>query len=163
MRDSIVELREMALLLSADVIDSGLQRYSQAHGIETAWGTNERLLIYLPPQTNAAPIITIGRRSADRFHCDVLAVCLRQPNLSGEDQEALGKVLSEVRTAGVRTDILESDDPFEAVVQYARSHGVTQILVGHSTRTSWWSRLFGSPVNRLVRAARGMDVRVIPQ
>ena len=158
-----VELREMALLLSADVIDSGLQRYLHSQGIESAWGTNERLLIYLTPQTNVAPIIAIARRSADRFHCDVLAVCVRQPNLSIEDQEALEEVLSEVRAAELHIDMLEGDDPFETVVGYARSHGVTQILVGHNSRTSWWSRLLGSPVNRLVRAARGMDVRVIPQ
>ena len=29
-------------------------------------------------------------------------------------------------------------------------------------KTGWMTRLFGSPVNRLVRAARGMDVRIFP-
>jgi two-component system sensor histidine kinase KdpD len=159
----LVELREMALLLSADVIDLGLQRYLQSHGIESAWGTNERLLMYLSPQTKAAPIIAAARRSADRFHCDVLAVYVSQSNLSADGQAALEKVLSEVRAVGIRIDILEGEDPFEMVVQYARSHGVTQILVGHSPKPSWWNRLVGSPVNRLVRAAQGMDVRVIPQ
>jgi two-component system, OmpR family, sensor histidine kinase KdpD len=159
----LIELREMALLLSADVIDSGLQRYLQSHGIESALGTNERLLIYLTRHTNAGPIIAVARRSADRFHCDVLAVYVKQRNLSREDEEALEKMLSEVRAAGARTDILEGEDPFKTVVQYARSHGVTQILIAHSARTSWWTRLFGSPENRLVRAARGLDVRVIPQ
>jgi len=159
----LVELREMALLLSADVIDSGLQRYLQSHGIESAWGTNERLLIYLTPQISAGPMIASARWSADRFHCDVLAVYVKQPGLSDEDQRSLDKMLAEARAAGARVDILEAEEPVDTVVQYARSHGVTQILVARRASANWWSRLFGSPVNRLVRAARGMDVRVIPQ
>ena len=47
-------------------------------------------------------------------------------------------------------------------MQYARSHGVTQIFVGQNVKRSWRTRWFGSPVNRLIRAARGMDVRVFP-
>ena len=48
-------LREKALLLSADVIDAGLQRYLHAHGIEAAWGTHEHFLVYLTPGANVGP------------------------------------------------------------------------------------------------------------
>ena len=67
-------LREKALLLSADVIDAGLQRYLHAHGIEAAWGTHEHFLVYLTPGANAARMLASARRNAARFHCDVLAV-----------------------------------------------------------------------------------------
>jgi two-component system sensor histidine kinase KdpD len=58
--------------------------------------------------------------------------------------------------------MLEGDDPVETIVQYARSHGVTQIFVGHSLKKDWRTRLWGSRVSRLIRAAEGMDVRVFP-
>ena len=48
------------------------------------------------------------------------------------------------------------------IVQYARSHGVTQIFVGHSMKKDWRARLWGTGVSRLIRAAEGMDVRVFP-
>jgi hypothetical protein len=39
-----------------------------------------------------------------------------------------------VGAACARVDILRGEDPAETVVQYARSHGVTQIFVGHNTK-----------------------------
>jgi two-component system sensor histidine kinase KdpD len=155
-------LREMALLLSADVIDAGLQRYLQAHGMEPIWRTQERFLVCLTPRANADRMIASACRNAARFHCDVLAVYVKQPKLSEGDRRTLEETLGKARAAGMRVDVLEGEDPVETIVQYARSHGVTQIFVGHSLRRGWRMRLFGSPVNRLVRAARGMDVRVFP-
>lgn len=155
-------LREMALVLSADVIDAGLRRYLQSHGIEAVWGTHERLLVCLTPGSNSERMIACASRSASRFHCDLLAVHVKQPKHSDADQKALEKALAQARAAGARVDVLEGKDPVEAIVQYARSHGVTQIFVGHSTNENWRTRLMGSFVNRLVRAARGMDVRVFP-
>jgi two-component system sensor histidine kinase KdpD len=156
-------LREMALLLSADVIDAGLEHYLHSHGIEPAWGTHERFLILFTPGANANRMIAGARRNAARFHCDVLAVYVNHSDLSNADRAMLEEALAGARSAGARSEVLAGEDPVEAVVPYARSHGVTQIFVGHSsTKRGWRTRLFGSPVNRLVRAARGMDVRVFP-
>jgi K+-sensing histidine kinase KdpD len=47
-------------------------------------------------------------------------------------------------------------------MQFARSHGITQIFIGHSLRQDWRDKFFGGPVDRLIRAAEGMDVRVFP-
>jgi two-component system, OmpR family, sensor histidine kinase KdpD len=155
-------LREMALLLSADVIDSNLQGYLQSQSIEGGWGTHERLLICFTPRANAERMIASARRSADGFHCDMLAVYVRQPNLSPSDERVLEETLAKARDAGARVEVLEGEDPIDSILRYARSHGVTQIFVGHSLKPNWRTRLFGNPVSRLVRAARGMDVRVFP-
>src|SRR5438094_626236 len=66
-------LREMALVLSADVIDAGLQRYLRSHGIEQPWGTHERFLICFTPRASFERMMATARRNAARFHCDVLA------------------------------------------------------------------------------------------
>ena len=72
------------------------------------------------------------------------------------------EILARARADGARVDVLEAADPIESIVQYARSHGVTQIFVGHSMKNDWRTRLWGTPVARLIRAAEGMDVRVFP-
>src|SRR6478672_10712560 len=41
----LVALREMALVLSTDVIDAGLQRYLQSHDLEPAGRTHEPFLV----------------------------------------------------------------------------------------------------------------------
>jgi two-component system sensor histidine kinase KdpD len=155
-------LREMALLLSADVIDSGLQSYLRSHGIEASWGTQERLLVCFTPRANAERMLASARRTASAFHCDILAVYVKQPDISAADERTLNEKLEQARAAGAQVEALEGEDPIEAIVGYARANGVTQIFVGHSLVRDWRTRLFGNNVNRLVRAAQGMDVRVFP-
>jgi two-component system sensor histidine kinase KdpD len=155
-------LREMALVLSAEVIDAGLQRYLRSHDLEPASPTRERFLVCLTAHANPDRMIASARQSAARFHCDVMAVYVRRPNSSEEDHRSMEENLARAREAGARVDVLEADDPVEAIVQYARSHGVTQIFVGHSTKNDWRTRLWGTPVSRLIRAAEGLDVRVFP-
>jgi len=155
-------LREMALVFSADVIDAGLQRYMHSHGIEQTWGTHERFLLCLTPRANFEGMMATARRNAARFHCDVLAAYVRQPNISDADRKLLESGLAKAREAGAQVEVLEGEDPVETIVRYARSHGVTQIFVGHSAKKDLGTRIFGSTVSRLVRAARGIDVRVFP-
>jgi two-component system, OmpR family, sensor histidine kinase KdpD len=155
-------LREMALVLSADVIDAGLQRYMHSHGIEQTWGTHERFLLCLTPRANFERMMATARRNAARFHCDVLAAYVKQPNLSDADRILLENALAKAREVGAQVEALEGEDPVGAIVRYARSHGVTQIFVGHSAKKNLGTRIFGSTVSRLVREARGIDVRVFP-
>jgi len=155
-------LREMALVLSADVIDEGLQRYMHSHGIEQHWGTHERLLICFTPRANFERMMATARRNAARFHCDVLAAYVRRPDLSDADRKLLERGLAKAREGGAQVEVLEGEDPVETIVRYARAHGVTQIFVGHSAKKDLGTRMFGSTVSRLVRAARGIDVRVFP-
>lgn len=154
-------LREMALVLSADVIDAGLQRYLRSHDIEPTSPTHERFLVCLTAYANSDRMIASARQSAARFHCDVMAIYVRPPNSSEEDHRAMEEKLVSARGCA-RVDVLEANDPVESIVQYARSHGVTQIFVGHSMKNDWRTHLWGTPVSRLIRAAEGMDVRVFP-
>ncbi len=54
-------------------------------------------------------------------------------------------------------------DPIATILDYARAHGITQIFVGHNIRHGWRDRLGGTPLDRLIRDAEGIDVRVFPQ
>jgi len=155
-------LREMALVLSADVIDAGLQRYMHSHGLEQHWSTHERFLVCLTPRANFERMMATARRNAARFHCDVLAAYVRRPDLSDADRKLLEQGLAKAREDGAQVAVLEGEDPVETIVRYARSHDVTQIFVGHSVKKDLGTRMFGSTVSRLVRAARGIDVRVFP-
>ncbi len=144
-------LREMALVLSADVIDAGLQRYMHSHGIEQTWGTHERFLLCLTPRANFERMMATARRNAARFHCDVLAAYVRQPDLSDADRTSLEHGLAKAREAGAQVEVLEGEDAVGTIVRYARSQGVTQIFVGHSARKDLATRIFGSTVIIIAR------------
>jgi len=156
------ELREIALLLAADVVDRQLEQYVQRSGFPQTFGAQERILVCITPRANAAPMIASGRRNADRFHGDLIVAYVRQPEISAGDQEALERNLAIARAANAHIEILEGEHPIEAILQFAREHSITQIFAGHSTRERWWERLLGTPLDRLIRDAGDIDVRVFP-
>jgi two-component system sensor histidine kinase KdpD len=156
-------LREMALLVAAEVVESELRDYLNAHHLEENWGIQERILVGITPRSDARPILESGRRNADRFHGDLLVAYVRQQELSPQDQASLDKNLAIARELAASIHVLEGHDPVRSLIDFARKEGVTQIFIGHSQRTGWWHRLRGNPVDRLVALAEGIDVRVFPQ
>src|SRR5207253_3423514 len=83
---SLSRLREMALLVAAEVVEAELRAYLHSHHIEEIWGTQERILVGITPRSDARLIVESGRRNADRFHGELFVAYVRQPNLSPEDE-----------------------------------------------------------------------------
>jgi two-component system, OmpR family, sensor histidine kinase KdpD len=163
-RPSFSRLREMALLLAAEVVEGELRHYLHSHHIEEIWGTQERILVGITPRSDARPIVESGRRNADRFHGELFVAYVRQPDLSAPDEAALQENLKIARELGASVKVLESHrDPARALITLARELGITQIFIGHSMRKGWWHRFRGNPVERLIELAEGIDVRVFPQ
>jgi two-component system, OmpR family, sensor histidine kinase KdpD len=156
------ELREIALLLAADVVDRQLEAYLQRTGTQQTFGAQERIMVCITPRANAGPMIASGKRNADRFHGDLTVAYVRQPELSADDQQALERNLEIARVVNAHIQILDGDDPIATILKFAHEHGITQIFVGHSTRQRWWERFTGTPLDRLIRGANDIDVRVFP-
>jgi two-component system sensor histidine kinase KdpD len=156
------ELREIALLLVADVVDRQLEAYLQRNGIASTFGTQERILVCITPRANAAPMIESGRRNAERFHGDLTVAYVSQPELSADDQTALERNLAIARAANAHIEMLDGEDAIETILKFARERGITQIFVGHSTRERWWEQLTGTPLDRLILGANDIDVRIFP-
>jgi two-component system sensor histidine kinase KdpD len=157
------ELREIALVLAADVVDHQLEEYLHHQGIEQAFGTQERILVCVTPRSNASLMIHRGRRQADRFHGDLYVVYVQQDDLKPEDQRVLDANLACARQADSHVEILHGEDPIGLILEFAAGHGITQIFVGHSQQNGWLSGWKANPVERLIRDAEGIDVRVFPQ
>jgi two-component system sensor histidine kinase KdpD len=156
------ELRELALLLTAEVVDAQLESYVHAHGIEPVFGTHERFLVCMTPHSNAPAMIESGERNKERFQGELHAVYVCEPGRSKRERVTIRRYFEAAKKAGATTEVLESDDPISAIVEFARAKRITQIFIGHSARNTWRDRLLGDPVLRLIRAAEGIDVRVFP-
>jgi two-component system sensor histidine kinase KdpD len=156
------ELRELALLLTAEVVDAQLESYVHAHGIEPVFGAHERFLVCLTPHSNAPTMIESGERNKERFQGELYAVYVCEPGRSKRERATIRRYFDAAKKAGAATEILESDDPISAIVEYARQKRITQIFIGHSAHNTWRDRFFGDPVLRLIRVAEGIDVRVFP-
>jgi two-component system sensor histidine kinase KdpD len=157
------ELREIALLLAAEVVDHQLEAYLRRQGIEQLWSTQERILVWITPHSDAAAIIASGRRNADRFQCELFVVYVSQPDLPPVEKAVLGKNLAHAHDAGARIEVLDAEDHVDSIIRFARVHGITQIFVKRNAQQGLWDRLLGTPIDRLIQAAEGIDVRVFPQ
>lgn len=156
------ELREVALLLAAEVVDHQLEEYLHRHGLEQHYGANERILVCLTPRSNAALMIRRAKRQADRFHGELYAVYVEQSDLSEDDRKMLDLNLSLSKEAQAQVHTLHGEDPVAAILRFANECGVTQIFVGHSQRTRWWNSWRPNPVERLILESEGIDVRIFP-
>jgi two-component system sensor histidine kinase KdpD len=161
--ERLSKLRELALVLAAEVVDEQLNEYLENHGIHPTFGAHERILVCVTPRANAHEMIETARTISQRFHGEWTVAYVNQPAISDVDQAALDQKLAMARDAGANIEILEGEDPVSAIVGFAQARGITQLFIGHSQRSGLWSRIRGNPVDRLLRLSRGMDVRVFPQ
>jgi two-component system, OmpR family, sensor histidine kinase KdpD len=157
------ELREIALLFAAEVVDYQLGGYLQRHGIAQVFGTHERILVCITPRSNASVMIRRCRRQADRFHGDLHVVYVQQDGLGPEDEASVAQNLASAREARARVQVLHGTDAARAILDYARTHGITQIFVGHSRPGARLARFRPSLVERLIQEADGIDVRIFPR
>jgi two-component system sensor histidine kinase KdpD len=156
-------LRQRALLLTADLVDRQLETYLRQNGVPYSWGTQERILVCMTPRANAARMLASGRRNADRFHGELFALYVVQKHLTADDRTALERNIMLARAQSAHVDTVHGGDPVRTILEYAHAHGITQLFVGHHLRQSWRSRLGGTLLDRLIRDAEGIDVRVFPQ
>ena len=151
----LAELRELALLLAADVVDRQLQEYLDSHGVSACWGTQERILVCLTPRSNARAMLESGHRNARRFHGALLAAYVEQPALDAADGSRLEQHLALAREMGAQVHCLKSGDFVDRLLEFAHEQRITQLFLGHSQRER-------SPVEKLILAAEDFDVRLFP-
>jgi two-component system, OmpR family, sensor histidine kinase KdpD len=162
-QQKLSKLREVALVLAAEVVDHQLSGCLERFRIAQRFSAQERILVCITPRSNAREMIEIARAIADKFHAELIVAYVRQPHISERDQAALDERLAIARAAGARIEILDGEDPVDAILRFAESQRITQLFIGHSQRLGLWPRLWGNPVEKLIRRSRGMDVRVFPQ
>ncbi len=156
------ELREIALVLAADVVDHQLEEFMQHEGGAQIYGAHERILVCVTPRSSAKEMIRRARRQADRFHGDLYVVYVEQDHLDGPDRLLIRENLDCAHEAKARVELLSGEDAIETILDFARQHGITQIFVGHSNQTGWAGRFRPNPVERLIMEADGIDVRIFP-
>ncbi len=157
----LLELRELALLLAADIIERQLQEYLDEHGVVARWGAQERILVCLTPRSSALEMLYSGRRNATRFHGALLAAYVEQPELNAADRSRLDRNMALARQMGAEIHCLHGQDFVATILDFARDQRITQLFIGHSMRDGrkpFWR----GPIDRLVDAADEFDVRIFP-
>ncbi|HEX5044345.1 MAG TPA: sensor histidine kinase KdpD [Candidatus Polarisedimenticolaceae bacterium] len=163
-KGNLIALRELALRRTAERVEVDVRDYHRAHEVERAWPVAERILVCIRPNPETARLVQAGRRLAGRLRADWVVAHVEtraQPALSPAERQTLASAFKLAEDLGAETTVLRGETVSEALLAYARAHSVSKIVVGKPARPRWRDRLFGSPVDAMVRAAAEIDVFVV--
>jgi two-component system sensor histidine kinase KdpD len=166
--EKLAVLREIALREVAESVDRTVSAKAAGDDGTRLAAASERVMVCLPtrPPPHGVLLLRQGSRLAGRLNTDWFVVHVEtkqeanhridatlQRHLLDDEQRA--------RDLGAEVVRLRSDKPVEALLEFARGHGVRHIVVGRSHKP-WWRRLLGqSPVFKLVTEAVGFDLHVV--
>ena len=161
---NLTALRELALLWLADSVDEGLQRYRELHGIDKTWETRERVVVALTGGLEGETLLRRGARIAARATGgELLAVHVaRGDGLAGVSVAALASQRVLTESLGGSFHSVIGDDIPQALLDFARAHNATQIVVGASRRSALRAALTGAGVGATVTRMSGpIDVHMV--
>jgi two-component system sensor histidine kinase KdpD len=163
-KGNLSALREMTLRRAAERVDDQMRAYMRTRAIPGPWAAGERLLVCISSSPLAEKLIRTTRRLADELNAEWFAVYVEvasKPELNLATQERVSKSLQLSEELGARTRILTGHSVPETVLDYARKHNITKIVVGKPIRSRWRELLAGSVLNDLIYASGDIDVYVI--
>ena len=156
---NLTALRELALRRTAERVDEQLLDEMQARAISGPWPAGERLLVCVSEDPRAAGLVRYTKRLADRLQGSWTALYVetkRSLQLSEEERDRIADTLRLAQALGGEPVTIPGGDRRIAddVIGFAQANNVTQIVIGKSTRSSWFELLHGSVVARSLALLR---------
>ena len=163
-KGNLIALRELALRRTADRVDEQMQVYRQDKGIKDIWPAGERILVCVGHNPRSIRLIHAARRLAAGLRAEWVAVHVEAPSrvrASENDIKQLGDHMRLAESLGAESVMLSGQRMSEEILTYARNRNVTRIIIGKPTHARWKDKLFGSPLDEIVRGSGDIDVYVI--
>lgn len=166
--ENLSTLRELALREVAESLDRATAAQPRpgedAQQKGGAWGRVLVALSSYPPR--AATLLRRGSRMAGRLNTDWFVVYVETPReaphlIDAEAQRHLLANIEKAKELGAEVVRLRSRDPVEAILDFARSHGVGHIIIGRSHQAKWRQMLGLTVDARLLREGEGFDIHVV--
>lgn len=156
-------LRELALRKTAQEVDEELLEYIEEQRIEGVWPTSDRILVCVTPRRVSMTLLRRGYRLAERLKGEFECLHVRVPGapVSSSDSASLQETRAMAERLGGTWVEIESENPAQEIVRYAKEHHVSFIVLGQSNRGRVAEILGGSVVNHIMRETVGVDVLVV--
>ncbi len=163
-KGNLTALREMSLRHAAERVEGQMQTYMQAKSIAGPWAAAERLMVCLSSGLLGERLVRSARRLAGELNCEWIAVYVETPDLAHQSEEERERIAHALRLAeelGGKSVTLPGSPAAQVLLDYARTHNVTRIIVGKPIRPRWQELLRPSFIDRLIRQSGTIDVFVV--
>lgn len=160
-------LRELVLRETAEEVEEDLAEYMKAEGIKDNWHTVERVMVCISPSSTAKKLIRRGARIANRYKCEWIVATVNCTNafakkVSLKDRQMLHTHFKLAKQLGAEVVTLTGKSASEELSKYAQEKHITQMIIGHATRTKIETLLRGSTVNKLLKWSKNIEIHIIP-
>ncbi|WAS96359.1 sensor histidine kinase [Nannocystis punicea] len=162
-KGNLLALRELALRRMAQRVDSDVQAYRRAHGIQATWAAAERILVCIGPSENGPRLVRAAARMAAGLRAEWIALHVETPRMAlrKDKRGALAETIRLAESLGAEVVQIGGEPIAERVLEYARGRNVTRLVVGKPSRSRLRELVGGSVLGSLVRGSGEMDVHVI--
>jgi len=124
----------------------------------------EKILVLLTPHPSTAALVRRGKRVADYFkgECVAVAICRdgRLGSLPAADREALEKHLKFAQDLHVSCHLLSGQDVAEKLASFAHDSHVTQIYLSRPKTQFWSSLLNRDLIQRITRLTGNIEITI---
>jgi two-component system, OmpR family, sensor histidine kinase KdpD len=160
---NLSSLRELALRVTAEHVGEELIRYRQKLGITYVWPTEEKILVCIGPDNNAAKLIKTARRMASALQAEWFVIYIDRPTrkISLEQRSGVQQNILLAEQLGAKTKIITGGPLVKETMQFAHEHNITTIMIGRKIRPRWKEILFKSTSYELERQSGEIDVHII--
>jgi two-component system sensor histidine kinase KdpD len=163
-RGNLLALRELALRRTAERVGADVREYREQEGVRETWPTSERILVCISAAPTSARILRTARRMAAGLRAPWVAAYVEPLGIAplGEsDKKRLDDHLKLAESLGATVVRLTGSRVSGAILDYARKHNVTRLVVGKPRRSRLRDRLRGSLLDDIVTGSGDIDVHVI--
>ena len=156
-------LRELALRMTAEKVDTELINYKRDKNIGEVWKTAEKLLVAVGPGPYSAKLIQWTRRMAFNLGAQWYAVTVETGiPLSESENTNLNKNIQLAERLGGNVINIINADVVAGILQVAHENNVNQIVIGKSLSGNKLRMLWSKNIsNRILNESGNIDVYVI--
>lgn len=161
--DRLTALREIALLVTAGMVDKELHEMFTLIQKKRGWKPRERLLVAIDEQSKSKQLIRAMRRRAFILHAPWIVLYVDTgKKLSDEDSEMLNKNLALARELGAEIITTKDIDIARGIQRIVQQHEITEILIGKSAK-SFKSFFKPALINQLIKKCSQANVKISVQ
>ncbi len=163
-KGNLTALREMTLRRAAERVDDQMRAYMETRAIPGPWAASERLLVCVTPHPLSERLVRTGRRLADELNAPWFVLNVETSSyipLSQRQRDRLSQMMRLAEELGAKTMSLSGESVVDTILNYARQHNITKIIIGRPPHPRWREWRWGSMIDQLIRRSQGIDVYVI--
>lgn len=159
---NLTALRELALRITAEHVDRSLRHMMRDQRVAEPWRASERLMVAVGPSPNGEALIRWARRAAAAVEVPWLAAYVETPQpLDPAAEVRLARNLALARRLGAEVVSAPGATWSEGLLELARRHQVTQLVLGKPARSPWAAVFGRSPIDWMIRNSGGIDVHLV--